>query len=90
MHVKLRCCLAVLYTLTGYVYTFPGLVVVYGSQIVAILQIPFLGELDEFVVPQFFCYLFVFQILQYNAIDIQVLPSGLFRTCLQIYTVEVR
>ena len=23
-------------------------------------------------------------------IDIQVLPSGLFRTCLQIYTVEVR
>ena len=28
--------------------------------------------------------------IQYNTIDIQVLPSGLFRTCLPIYTVEVR
>ena len=26
----------------------------------------------------------------YDTIDIQVLPSGLFRTCLKIYTVEVR
>ena len=30
------------------------------------------------------------QIDRYDMIDIQVLPSGLFRTCLQIYTVEVR
>ena len=28
--------------------------------------------------------------IQYNTIDIQVLPSELFRSCLQIYIVEVR